>query len=130
MRILAIDHGNARAGCAVCDPSETIARPLEVIEPPDPEQVARLAAEEGAELIVVGLPVSLDGAEREQAEAARRFAAALGARDRAPGRDLRRATDDRGWRRESVRAGLEGRRGLARRRPPARELPALEDGDG
>ena len=79
MRILAIDHGNARAGCAVCDPSETITRPLDVVEPPDPAAVARVAAEEGAEMIVVGLPVSLDGSEREQAEIARDFAAALGA---------------------------------------------------
>lgn len=77
MRILAIDHGNARAGCAVCDPSETITRPLDVVEPPDPAAVAALAREEGAELIVVGLPVSLDGSEREQAEIARRFAASL-----------------------------------------------------
>ncbi|MCD6016197.1 MAG: yrrK [Solirubrobacterales bacterium] len=74
MRILAIDHGDARAGTAVCDPSETIVRPLGVVEPPDPRAVARVAADEGAELIVVGLPVSLDGAERAQAAAARAFA--------------------------------------------------------
>jgi putative Holliday junction resolvase len=75
MRVLAIDHGEARAGTAICDPSGTIVRPLGVISPPDPGAVARLANEEGAELIVVGLPVSLDGAEREQAAAARSFAA-------------------------------------------------------
>lgn len=77
MRILAIDHGNARAGCAICDPTETITRPLGVVEPPEPGEVARVAADEGAELIVVGVPVSLDGVEREQAMAAREFAAAL-----------------------------------------------------
>jgi len=77
MRVLAIDHGGARAGSAICDPSETIVRPLGVIEPPDPGEVARVAAEEEAELIVVGLPVSLDGAEREQAVAARAFADAI-----------------------------------------------------
>ena len=77
MRILAIDHGNARAGCAICDPTETITRPLGVVEPPEPGDVARLAADEGAEMIVVGVPVSLDGIEREQAAAAREFAAAL-----------------------------------------------------
>jgi putative Holliday junction resolvase len=79
MRVLAIDHGDARAGTAVCDPSGTIVRPLGVISPPDPAEAARVAADEGAELVVVGLPVSLDGAEREQAAAARRFAAALAA---------------------------------------------------
>jgi putative Holliday junction resolvase len=77
MRVLAIDHGEARAGTAICDPSGTIVRPLGVISPPDPDAVARLANEEGAELIVVGLPVSLDGTEREQAAAARAFAAAV-----------------------------------------------------
>jgi len=77
MRVLAIDHGEARVGTAICDPSGTIARPLGVISPPDPNEVARLAAEEEAELIVVGLPVSLDGTEREQAASARSFAAAV-----------------------------------------------------
>ena len=74
MRILAIDHGNARAGTAICDPSGTIVRPLGVVEPPDPQEVARIASEEEAELVVVGLPVSLDGSEGEQAAAARAFA--------------------------------------------------------
>jgi putative Holliday junction resolvase len=79
MRVLAIDHGNARAGAAVCDPTETITRPLEVVEPPAPEAVARLAREQSAELIVVGLPLSLDGFEGEQARIAREFAAELAA---------------------------------------------------
>jgi putative Holliday junction resolvase len=79
MRVLAIDHGNARAGAAVCDPTETITRPLEVVEPPAPEAVARLAREQGAELIVVGLPLSLDGSEGEQARVAREFAGELAA---------------------------------------------------
>ena len=79
MRILAIDHGDARAGTAICDPTETIVRPLGVVSPPEPEAVAGVANDQGAELIVVGLPVSLDGAEREQAAAARRFAAELAA---------------------------------------------------
>jgi putative Holliday junction resolvase len=77
MRILAIDHGDARAGTAICDPSATIVRPLEVVEPPDPAALARVAERAEAELIVVGLPVSLDGGEGEQARAARGFAAAL-----------------------------------------------------
>ncbi len=73
MRVLAIDHGEARAGCAVSDPTGTIARPLGVIEPPDPQEVAELAAEHGADLVVVGLPVSLNGAEGKQAADARAF---------------------------------------------------------
>jgi putative Holliday junction resolvase len=80
MRVLAIDHGDARAGTAICDPSGTIVRPLGVVSPPDPEAVARVAGEAEAELIVVGLPVSLDGTEREQAAAARAFAEQLAER--------------------------------------------------
>lgn len=73
MRILAIDHGAARAGCAISDPTGTIARPLGVIEPPDPHEVAELVGEHGADLVVVGLPVSLDGAEGKQAADVRAF---------------------------------------------------------
>jgi putative transcription antitermination factor YqgF len=77
MRVLAIDHGSARAGCAISDPTGTIARPLGVIEPPDPRRVAELAAEHRAELVIVGLPVSLSGAEGPQATEARAFCDAL-----------------------------------------------------
>jgi putative Holliday junction resolvase len=84
MRVLAIDHGNARAGVAVSDPTETITRPLDVVEPPDAAEIARIADAEGAELIVVGLPVSLDGREGEQAKIARAFAAELAAATQVP----------------------------------------------
>jgi putative holliday junction resolvase len=79
MRVLAIDHGSARAGCALSDPTGTIARPLGVIEPLDPQAVADLAAAHQAELVVVGLPVSLSGAEGPQAAEARAFRDALAA---------------------------------------------------
>ena len=77
VRILAIDHGDVRAGTAICDPSETIVRPIGVVSPPDPREVAAVAREHDAELIVVGIPVSLDGTEGRQAAAAREFAAEL-----------------------------------------------------
>jgi putative Holliday junction resolvase len=77
VRIMGIDHGEARVGCAICDPTETIVRPLPTMQPPEPTAVAGLAAREGAELIVVGLPVTLGGEEGEQAAAARQFAGAL-----------------------------------------------------
>jgi putative Holliday junction resolvase len=73
MRILALDHGTARCGAALCDPTETIATPIEPIEPPDPAAVAALARERGAELLVVGLPLGLSGEEGPQARLARRF---------------------------------------------------------
>jgi putative Holliday junction resolvase len=73
VRVFAVDPGSVRAGCAVSDPSGTIATPLGVVQPPDAGEVARLASEHGAELVVVGLPVSLDGTEGEQALRAREF---------------------------------------------------------
>jgi putative Holliday junction resolvase len=79
MRVLAIDHGSARAGCAISDPTGTIARPLGLIEPPSPRAVAKVAAEQRAELVIVGLPVSLRGEEGRQAAQARAFRDALAA---------------------------------------------------
>lgn len=76
MRILALDHGAARVGVAVCDPTETLARPLCVV-PPDPAAVADIVAEEAVELVCVGLPVTLAGDEGAQAAEARAFAGQL-----------------------------------------------------
>jgi putative holliday junction resolvase len=78
--VLAVDPGEARAGCAISDPSGTIATPLAVVEPPDPAAIAQLATEREAERVVVGLPVSLDGQEGPQAHAARELRDALAAR--------------------------------------------------
>jgi putative Holliday junction resolvase len=77
MRILALDYGTARIGCALTDPSGTLVRPLEVIEPADPAAVAALAVEQGAELVLVGLPLTPGGEEGAQAILTREFAAEL-----------------------------------------------------
>ena len=77
MRVLAIDHGSARCGVAVSDPTGTIVTPLDPISPPDPAAVAAVASEREAGLVLVGLPVSMDGEEGAQAAAARAFAAAV-----------------------------------------------------
>jgi len=71
--VLALDYGAARCGCAISDPTGILARPLPVIEPPDPRAVAELVAEHGVELIVVGLPVGLRGDEGAQAGIVRGF---------------------------------------------------------
>jgi putative Holliday junction resolvase len=87
-RILALDHGSARCGCAVSDPSGTLAIPLGVIERPDTRKglaaIARLVEEQGAERVVVGLPLTLGGERGEQAEAAREFAERLERRVNVP----------------------------------------------
>jgi putative Holliday junction resolvase len=80
-RVLALDHGRARCGCALSDPSGTIATPLGVIESPDSEEgleeVARLVRDEDVASVVVGLPLNLSGSEGAQAREARRFAERL-----------------------------------------------------
>ncbi len=88
MRVLALDHGEARCGCAVSDPSGTLATPLDVVERPDTRKglnrVASVAEAVGAELVVVGLPLTLGGEHGIQADAARDFADRLAARVRVP----------------------------------------------
>ena len=82
-RVLALDYGSARCGCALSDPTGTLATPLDVVADPGSEQglerIAALVAEHGAERVVVGLPVSLSGEEGPQAAEARAFAARLAA---------------------------------------------------
>jgi putative Holliday junction resolvase len=88
MRVLALDHGAARCGCAVSDPSGTLATPLAVVERPDTRKglarIAALAGELEAERVVVGLPLTLAGDEGEQAGEARSFAESLRQRVQIP----------------------------------------------
>ncbi len=87
-RILAVDWGERRIGLAVSDPTGTIASGLEtlVVRAPStaPAEVAAIAAEVEADSIVVGLPLLLSGERGEAAEAATRFAEALGAASALP----------------------------------------------
>ena len=77
MRVLALDHGTARIGCAISDPSGTLATPLPTIEPPEPRSVVELVDEHGVGKVVVGLPLHLSGEEGAQAALARSFCAEL-----------------------------------------------------
>jgi putative pre-16S rRNA nuclease len=77
VRVLALDHGTARIGCAISDPSGTLSTPLPVIEPPEPRAVSELVDEHGVERVVVGLPLHLSGEEGSQAALARSFCAEL-----------------------------------------------------
>ncbi|MEX0993701.1 MAG: Holliday junction resolvase RuvX [Solirubrobacterales bacterium] len=80
-RVLALDYGSARCGCAISDPSGTLATPIEAIEDPASEggleAIARLVAERDAEEVVVGLPVGLSGSEGPQAKETRAFVVRL-----------------------------------------------------
>jgi putative holliday junction resolvase len=82
VRVVGIDLGSRRIGVAVSDASGTIAIPRTVIvrsgDPvADRTAIADLVADERAELVVVGLPVSMDGVERAPASGARQEAEAL-----------------------------------------------------
>ncbi|MEY2536224.1 MAG: putative pre6S rRNA nuclease [bacterium] len=81
MRVLALDHGTARCGVAVSDPTGTLATPLEPVLRPDTRKglarVRAVIAERGVERVVVGLPLSLGGGDSDQTRAARAFAARL-----------------------------------------------------
>src|SRR5947207_14558897 len=83
-RVLALDFGEARCGCALSDPSRTLATPLEEIEQPDTrrgmQRMAALVRERDVELVVVGLPLSLSGEEGPQALRTREGAGRLAAR--------------------------------------------------
>ena len=76
-RVAAIDYGTVRLGIAVSDPARTLASPYENYTRRGPEEDARrmqrLVAEEGIVLLVVGLPVHLDGRESEKSREAREF---------------------------------------------------------
>ena len=81
MKVLALDYGSARTGVAVSDPTGTVARPLEVVEnassPAGLEHLLELVEWEGAERIVVGLPITLRGERGAQAEETEAFVSAL-----------------------------------------------------
>lgn len=81
MKVLALDYGLARTGVAVSDPTGTLARPVAVIERAASEaglaRLAELARDEEADLVVVGLPVTLRGERGEQAAETERFVEAL-----------------------------------------------------
>ncbi len=81
MRVLALDYGRARCGCAVSDPTGVLATPIDpVIQPATRRGLARLRAlvtELGAERVIVGLPLSLSGGDSAQTHETRAFAARL-----------------------------------------------------
>jgi putative Holliday junction resolvase len=81
VRVLALDHGDARCGVAISDPTGAIATPLPEVERPGSEaglkKIAAVVEDREAQLVVVGLPLTLAGDEGEQASRARVFAETL-----------------------------------------------------
>ena len=73
MKVLALDHGRARTGVAVSDPTGTIARPLEVVAGADLARIVQLIEEHAVERVVVGLPLTLQGERGTQARETEAF---------------------------------------------------------
>ncbi|MDP9344557.1 MAG: Holliday junction resolvase RuvX [Actinomycetota bacterium] len=81
MRVLALDYGSARCGCALSDPTGTLATPLDVIERPGTRRgfarVVALVREREAARVVVGLPLGLSGHDTDQTHETRNWAGRL-----------------------------------------------------
>ncbi|HEX8122636.1 MAG TPA: Holliday junction resolvase RuvX [Solirubrobacteraceae bacterium] len=89
-RVLALDYGSARCGCALSDPTGTLATPIEVVERPGTKKgmgrLLGLVRAHAVSRVVVGLPLGLSGRDTDQTREAREFAARLAERlgDRVP----------------------------------------------
>jgi putative Holliday junction resolvase len=81
MRVLALDYGRARCGCAISDPTGTLATPLEPVLAAGSRRgrakLRQLVRDLSVELVIVGLPLSLSGGDSAQTTEAREFAATL-----------------------------------------------------
>jgi putative Holliday junction resolvase len=77
VRVLALDYGSARCGCALSDPSGTLATPIEHIERPGTRRglarVADLVREREVGRVVVGLPLGLSGHDTDQTREVREW---------------------------------------------------------
>lgn len=82
MRALGVDLGSKRIGIAVSDSAGTMAVPLETVHRSrtwsvDHREIAALAEESEVEVVVVGLPLSLDGSAGPAVRRTRKEVAAL-----------------------------------------------------
>jgi putative pre-16S rRNA nuclease len=81
VRILAVDHGEKQIGLALSDPTATIASPFKVIKHVsrlmDAAQVANLASENDATLIVIGQSFDEEGLPNLAGRRAAKFAETL-----------------------------------------------------
>ncbi|MCZ6602066.1 MAG: Holliday junction resolvase RuvX [Planctomycetota bacterium] len=80
-RVLGVDLGGKRIGLAISDPLGYTAQVLDVIqnksEPDVLRQIGEAVAEHQVVLVVVGLPIKMDGSQGPEAKAAIRFAERL-----------------------------------------------------
>jgi putative holliday junction resolvase len=81
VKVIALDYGAARTGVAVSDVTGTIARPVGVVERAATEgglaELGAIVREHEAELVVVGMPLTLRGERGMQALETDSFVEAL-----------------------------------------------------
>ena len=82
MRAIGIDLGEKRIGVAISDSSGNLATPYEVVfrtgnRDQEHQQIRAIVEEVEAEILVIGLPLSLDGSEGKAAQGAREEAKAI-----------------------------------------------------
>lgn len=81
MKIMAVDYGDSRTGLAVCDKGEILASPLSTVFEKNfdkcAEEVSKRAKEAGAEMLVVGDPINMNGTRGERSEKCHLFAEKL-----------------------------------------------------
>lgn len=83
-RIIALDFGSKTTGIAMTDPTATIASPLETVKRekdgklrPTLRRICELVRENDIKVIVIGLPLNMDGSRGERAVRSEEFAALL-----------------------------------------------------
>ena len=88
MKALALDYGAARTGVAVSDATGTLARPVGVVERAASsaglDRLTSLVAEHAADVVVVGMPLTLRGEHGAQARETEAFVEVLRARLEVP----------------------------------------------
>ena len=81
MRVLAVDYGERRTGLAVSDELGITAQGLDTLVVKDEgellEKVAGAVRETGADTVVLGLPLNMDGTESEKSRKVRAFGGSL-----------------------------------------------------
>jgi putative transcription antitermination factor YqgF len=81
MRVLALDFGSARTGVAVSDATGTLASPVGIVERAASDaglrRIAELVSRYEAEVVVVGLPLTLRGEHGAQARETEAFVETL-----------------------------------------------------
>lgn len=122
MRIIGIDFGERRIGVAAAEDRTGIAIPVRTVEVKDDPVAALVAAvrEERADEVVVGMPLSLTGAEGPQAQRVREVVEELRGRVTAPVTTY----DERLTTAQARRVPETRRRGAGRRPQPPRDSVA------